>query len=103
MYDHVDVGVEGEELLFRRLCLLTPYIVVLMQHLPLEVREIDDIEVDDADRPYSGEGQVERRRAAKAAGADDQDLPLHQFPLTRGPDLGHDDVARVAGYLLRRP
>ena len=73
-----------------------------MQHLPLEVGEINHIEIDDADCADAREREVKRGRAAEAAGADDEDLRLHQLALTDGADLRHDDVPRVAVHLLRR-
>ena len=77
-------------------------VVVLVEDLALEVREVDDVEVDDADRADAGEREVERRRAAEAARADDQHLRLHELALTDGADLRHDDVPAVAVDLLRR-
>ena len=100
--DDVDVRVVGEESLFRGFRLLAADVVVLVQDLALEVREVDDVEVDDADRADAGEGEVERRGAAEAAGADDEHLRLHQLALADRADLRHDDVPAVAVHLLGR-
>ena len=77
-------------------------VVVLVQDLALQVRQVDDVEVDDADRADAREREVERDRRAKPARADDQHLRTQDLALTGRPNLLHDDVARVAVHLLRR-
>ena len=42
--------------------------------LALEVRLVDDVVVDDAERADSGGGEVEQRGAAESTGADDEHL-----------------------------
>ena len=42
--------------------------------LALQVRVVDDVEVDDADRPDPGGREVQRERAAQAAGPDGKTL-----------------------------
>src|SRR5215207_4704876 len=58
--------------------------------------------VDDAERPHPGRGEVERRRSAQPAGAEQQHLRVEQLGLAVGPHLGQQDVAAVALLLLRR-
>ena len=72
-----------------------------MDDLALEVADVDDIEVDDADGPDAGRGEVERRRRAEAAGADEQRLRAQQLRLALGADLGDEQVAAVALLLVR--
>ncbi len=74
--------------------------VVRVGHLALEVREVDHVVVDEPDRADAGRGQVERRRRAEAAGAEQQHLRVEQLELALEADLGHEDVARVALALL---
>ena len=69
--------------------------------LALQVRERDRVIVDDAERPDAGGGQIEQRRRAQPAGADDQHSRALERLLPRPADLAQDDVAGVAFKLLR--
>src|SRR5712671_6619403 len=71
-----------------------------MEYLPLEVRQIDDVEVDDPDRADAGGRQIESRRAAETAGADEQRLRAEKTRLARRTDLRDEQVAAVALLLL---
>ena len=71
-----------------------------MDDLALQVRLVDLVELRDAERPHAGCGQVEQRRAAEATGADHQHLGVLQPLLTGHPDVGDDQVAAVATYLV---
>ena len=73
-----------------------------VRDLPLQVRLVDDVGVDDPDRADAGRSEVERRRRAEAAGADQEDPRVEQLQLALLADLGDQQVARVAGALLRR-
>ena len=73
-----------------------------MDDLALEVGVVDDVGVDDAERPDARRGEVERRRRAEPAGADQQDARLEQPLLALLADLGDQEVARVARALRRR-
>ena len=70
--------------------------------LALEVRQVDDVVVDDADRADARGGEVQRGRRAEPAGAEQQDLRVEQLLLALGADLGHEHVAAVALALLGR-
>ena len=72
--DDVHVGVQGVDRLAGRLDLALADPVVGVEDLALEVRQVDDVEVDDADRADAGGREVERRRRAETAGADEQRL-----------------------------
>ncbi len=67
-----------------------------MDDLALEVGQVDLIVVDDAQRPHARRGQIQRDRAAEPAGAEQQHLGVEQLLLTVGPNLGEQQVARVA-------
>ena len=73
-----------------------------MRDLPLQVRLVDDVRVDDAERADAGGGEVERGGRAEASCADQQDAGVEQLQLPLLADLGDQDVARVAGALLGR-
>ena len=70
--------------------------------LALEVGDVDDVVVDDAERADAGRGQVQRGRRAEPAGAEQQHLGVEQLLLALDADLGQQEVARVALALLGR-
>ena len=65
-------------------------------NLPLQVAEVDDVEIDDADAADAGGGEIHRGRRAEAAGADAQHLAGLQLALPVHADLRHDQVPAVA-------
>ena len=71
-----------------------------MDDLALQVGLVDLVELGDAERADAGRGQVEQRRAAQAAGADDEHLGVLQPLLPGHPDVGDDQVPAVAAYLV---
>ncbi len=95
------LGVDGLEPVAGRLQLGPADVGGAVQHLALQVAEIDHVEIDQADAADAGGGEVQAQRRAEAAGADEQDaggleplLPVHA-------DFGHDEVPAVAGDFLR--
>ena len=68
--------------------------------LALEVADVDDVEVDEADRADARGGEVERGRRTEAAGADEQRLRAEQPGLAGRADLRDQQVAAVALLLL---
>ena len=60
--DDVDVGVEHRQRLLGRVDLAIADAVDVVQDLALQVRRVDLVHVDDADRADAGRGEVERRR-----------------------------------------
>ena len=95
-----DVGVDRLDRLLRGVHLGDADPVGRVDDLALEVREVDDVVVDDAERADAGGGEVERGRRAEAAGAEQQHLGVEQLELALEADLGHEQVARVALALL---
>ena len=71
-----------------------------VDHLALQVREVDDVVVDDPERADAGRGEVQRRRRAEPAGAEQQHLGVEQLLLALDADLRQQQVARVALALL---
>ena len=71
-----------------------------VDHLALQVREVDDVVVDDAERADAGRGEIQRGRRAEPAGAEQQDLRVEQLLLALDADLRDEHVARVAVALL---
>ena len=91
-----DVRVERLDRPPRRVDLRLAEALGRVDDLALEVRVVDDVGVDDAERPDAGGGEVERRGRAEAAGPDQQDARLEQPLLALLADLGDEQVARVA-------
>ena len=67
-----------------------------VEDLALEVRRVDDVGVDEAERADAGRREVERRGAAEAARAEQEHLAPEQLRLAGLADLGEEDVTRVA-------
>jgi len=72
-----------------------------MQDLPLQVGLVDDVGVDDPERSDARGGEVERGGRAEAAGTDQEDPGLEQLQLPFFADLRDQQMAAVAGALLR--
>ena len=60
----------------------------VVQHLPLQVRFLDPIEVEHSEIADAAGSQIQRRRRTQAAGADNQHPRRLQFLLTGQSDLG---------------
>ena len=67
-----------------------------VEDLALQVAQVDDVEVDDADRADAGGGEIHRRRRPEAAGADAQHLRGLQRALPVHADFRQDQVPAVA-------
>src|SRR5205085_12603809 len=59
--DDVDVRVQLRECLLGRVDLALADAIDVVQDLALQVRRVDDVHVDDAERPHTGGGEVHRR------------------------------------------
>ena len=77
-----------------------PTVVLGVDDLALQIRFVDDVEVDEAEGADAGGGEVEGERGAEAAGADAEDPRGLELLLAFHADLGEDQVARVAGDLF---
>ena len=93
-------GLSASIAIFAECGLRHPDPVGVVDHLALEVRLVDDVVVDDAERAHAGRGQVQRGRRAEPAGAEQQHLRVEQLELALDPDLGEQGVARVAHPLV---
>ena len=67
-----------------------------VQDLSLEIRHIDDVEVDKSDRADPRGGEIERCRRAEAARADEQHTRRLDPPLAVERHIGENQVAAVA-------
>ncbi len=72
-----------------------------MQDLALQVRLVDHVHVDDAERADAGRGQIERRRRPEPARTEQQHLRVEQLQLADLAHLGQQQVALIAVALGR--
>ena len=96
---HLDTRVQGHESSAGGLGLRHPHPVGGVEDLALEVGEIDDVPIDDADGPDPRRGQVIARRAAEPTGANEQDPRFQQLHLPLDAHLGDRDVPLVAIHI----
>ena len=68
-----------------------------MHDLAVQIRQLDDIAVDEAERMDAKGGEVERCRGAEAAEADDQDARGGDGRLAADGDGREERLAVVAG------
>ena len=97
----VHVGVQRGQRLLGRVDLAVADAVHVVQDLALQVRLVDHVHVDDAERADAGRGQVEGGRRAQPAGAEQEDLRVEQLQLAHLAHLGQEQVALVAVALGR--
>ena len=71
-----------------------------MQNLSLQVTEVDDVEIDQAEGADASRGEIHGGRRSQPARADAQHLGRLQLPLSLHADLGHDQMPAVAFDLV---
>jgi hypothetical protein len=71
-----------------------------MQDLPLEIRDIDNVEVHDADRAHAGSSEIQCCRRAEASGAYQEDPGSLELPLAFHSNFREQEVAAVALELV---
>jgi hypothetical protein len=98
--DDLDEGVDPGDGLGGRLRLGPAHVGGAVDDLALQVRGVDGVVVDDADRAHACGGEVQQGGRAQPACPDDQDLGVLEPALPLDTDVGQQDVARVAGLLL---
>ena len=81
MRPHLDQRIEGPEARSGGSDLGHADIGLCVQHLALQVPDVDGVEIDDAERADTGRRQVERRWRTQSAAADDQHTCGLQFLL----------------------
>src|SRR4029453_15148086 len=71
-----------------------------MKDLALQIRFIDCVEVDDAERPDASRRKVEQCWTAQAPRSDHQHAGVLQPLLAINPASGNDQMTAVAAYLV---
>src|SRR5205807_10442078 len=72
-----------------------------VDHLPLQIADVDDVEVDQPDSADPGGGQIEGGGGAEATGADEEHPGVEELALSLLADLGDQQMAAVPLFLLR--
>ena len=96
-----DLGIQRVQPIARRLELRSADIGGAVNDLPLQVADVDAIEVDETERADAGGGEIQRRRRSETAGADAEHARRLQPPLPLHADFRQQQVAAVA-LLARR-
>src|SRR5690606_11428593 len=71
----------------------------LVQHLALQIRDVDAIVVDDAERADAARREIQRRGRAEPAGTDDENARAFELLLPRDPDFAQHEMSAVAHAL----
>jgi hypothetical protein len=100
VHHHVDQGVRLGDGLLGGDRLGPPDVTLAVDDLALEVGLVDLVELGDPEGAHARCREVEQRRAAETAGADDQHLRVLEPLLARHPHVGDDQVPAVAAYLV---
>src|SRR4029079_15079875 len=79
-----------------------PRVALVKQRLAVQVRDLDQIVVDDRDLADARTGKRGKDAAPDPPGADDRDLCRFHPPLPDAADLGQHDLPSVALELLVR-
>ena len=102
MQPHLDKRVDLADRVTRALRLGPADIGLAVDDLALQVGLVDHVELDDADGAHPCGGQVQQRRRAQPACADDQHLGVLQPFLPVHPQVRDDEVTAVARDLFTR-
>ena len=100
MLDDVHEGVDLFDRVFGAVQLLASDIGLAVHDLPLEVRLVHDVVVDEPVRPDPGGREVHRNRRAEPACADAEHLRILHASLPVHRDVGDDQMPGVAPDLL---
>src|SRR4029077_18779688 len=92
----LDLRIDVVQSIPRRLQFAPTDVLCSVKNLPLQIGQIDIVEIDDAEGPDAGGCQIKRGRRSKSSGADAQDARSFESILTLGCNLGHYEVTRVA-------
>jgi len=71
-----------------------------MKNLPLEVRQVDNIEIDQPQSADASRGEIECDRRSETPGSDEEDSRLLERALAFFSNLRQENVAAVANELF---
>ena len=72
-----------------------------MQDLPLEIGQVDNVEIDNAELTHTRRRQIQRERRTEASRPNREHSRRLQFQLPFHAHLGHDQMTAVAQDLVR--
>jgi hypothetical protein len=73
-----------------------------VKDLALQIRDVDDVEVHDAERAHAGGGEIQGNGRPESAGADDEHARGLDAMLAVEADIGQQQMAAVAEELRSR-
>ncbi len=100
MADQADLRIQRAQPAHRRLHLADTDAGAIVDDLPLQVGQVDRIEIRQVQLADPGRGQVQRHRRTQAAKTDDQCAAALQAQLALDVDLRQQDLATVAQQFL---
>ena len=99
-WHYLDIGIRGAQRASGGEGFLRPDGVGAVEDLALQVGEVDFVGVRDGQARDAGGSEIERRRAAEAAGTDDENSGGTQPLLPLDADLVEEDVPGIPEKLL---
>ena len=102
-----DLRIDVPQPVARRFQFAAADVLCSVKNLPLQICELDLVEIDNSKSSHAGCCQVERSRGAQAAGTDTQNARGLKSLLSFSSHFGHDEVTRIAlqfcSTQMRRP
>jgi hypothetical protein len=71
-----------------------------MENLPLQIRQIDNVKVDESERTHSSGGEIERNWRPEPSRPNDEDARSLERALPRITHLRQDDVTAISNQLF---
>src|SRR5256885_13161010 len=100
--DHSDLGIDEAKLLFGGVDFSSSKVCVREDELPLKVRHLNQVRVDDPDPAYSRKGEIDRGWNSKTPESHHRHHHggVLESPLPLGSDFGEDEVSAVALHFV---
>src|SRR5262245_17810936 len=90
--DHLDIRVQGVQGLLCGCDLGHADAIIGVKNLSLQVTQIDDVVIDNPNRPHASRSQIERGRRSQATSANTQDFRVQQLRLALFAHLWQHEV-----------
>jgi hypothetical protein len=91
-----DLGINIAQSVTRRLQFAAADVLCSVKNLPLEISDIDPVEIDKPEGSHTGRCKIERGRGTQTAGTNAQNARCLKPLLPFGSDFGHDQMPRIA-------
>ena len=98
--DDMDVGIDILDAIARAIELLASHVLRAVQDLALEIRIVDNVEIDQPKCADAGRGQVKRDRRSEPASANAKHLGRLELFLPLQRYLRHDEMPRITGNFI---